>query len=367
MNQELLYQLSLALVPNVGDVHARILMQHFGSASAIFKAPLFTLEKLEGIGSVRARSIKLFRNFEQAESEIAFLEKFNIRKIFIDDDDYPKRLFHCYDAPVLLFHKGMANLNTSKIIGIVGTRNASEYGRTVTEKLIQDLAGLDILIISGLAVGIDAIAHKASIKNNLPTVGVIGHGLDNLYPYENTSLAKEMVKNSGGLLTEFFSGTKPDKHNFPLRNRIVAGLCDALIVIETNVKGGSMITAKLADSYHRDIFAVPGKVTDNKSSGCNYLIRKNKAMMITCADDLIEMMGWQENKIKPKKQRELFHEFSEAEKNIIKFLEENGMKSIDELNGNCNLTSSETAAAILNLELNGIIESLPGKIYRLMH
>ena len=201
---------------------------------------------------------------------------------------------NCYDSPTLLFYKGDADLNASKIIAIIGTRNHTEYGKQQTEKLVKELSSQNILVVSGMAFGIDAIAHKAAFKNNLATVGVLGHGLDQIYPPEHSNLAKDMLKHGGGLLTEFRSKTKPDKHNFPTRNRIVAGMSDATIVIETGEKGGSMITAELANGYNKDVFALPGKINDNKSAGCNFLIRNNKAMLLTDAEELIEVMGWEE-------------------------------------------------------------------------
>lgn len=366
MNAELLYQLALTLVPNVGDVQAKVLLQHLGDASSIFKAKQATLEKIEGIGTVRARSVKEFNDFHLAEAEIKFIEKYKIKTFFLTDKEYPQRLLNCYDSPTLLFYKGNADLNASKIVGIVGTRNNTDYGKQFTEKLVEDLSAQQILIVSGLAFGIDAFAHKAAIKNNLPTVGVVGHGLDKIYPAANTALAKDMLKHDGGLLSEFFSGTKPDKHNFPLRNRIVAGLCDATLVVETHIKGGSMITAKLADAYNRDVFAVPGRTTDTKSSGCNYLIKNNKAILLTDAGELLEVMGWTEKKLKPKKQKELFIELSADEKTIVQILQEKEAIPIDEINLRSGLSSSAVAAAILNLELQGVVGSMPGKMYKLL-
>lgn len=366
MSSELLYQLSLTLVPNIGDVQARLLLQHFGSASGIFNAKLHELEKIEGIGRVRARSIKSFNQFQTAEAELAFIEKYKIKCLNIFDESYPKRLLNCYDAPTLLFYKGAANLNAAKILGIVGTRSYSDYGRHFTEQLVQHLAHENILIVSGLALGIDAFAHKAALKNNLATVGVVGHGLDKIYPATNTALAKEMVQQNGGILSEFFSGTKPDRHNFPLRNRIVAALCDATIVVETKVQGGSMITAKLADAYNRDVFAVPGRTTDAKSSGCNFLIKSNKAVLLTDAEQLLQAMGWIQTSAKPKKQKELFIELSEAEQKIVAILKEKEAVPIDAINLSSGLSSSAVAAAILNLELQGIVSSLPGKMYKLV-
>jgi len=366
MNSELLNQLALTLVPNIGDVQAKILVNHFGDATSIFKAKKSSLEKIEGIGEVRAKSIKEFDDFHLAEHELKFIEKFKIKTLFLTDADYPKRLLNCYDSPTLLFYKGRADLNASKIVAIVGTRSNTDYGKNFTEKLVKDLSEQNILIISGLAHGIDAIAHKAALKNNLPTVGVVGHGLDTVYPSANTNLAKDMVKDSGGILSEFFSGTKPDKHNFPLRNRVVAGLSDCTVVVETNIKGGSMITAKLADAYNRDVFAVPGRTTDKVSSGCNHLIKYNKAILLTDAEELLDVLGWKEKKKEKKQQKELFIELSPEEKQIIQLLQEKELVHIDEINLKSGLSSSAAAASILNLELQNVIASLPGKMYKLL-
>ena len=367
MNNELLHQLALTLIPNIGDVQAKILVQHFGEVSAIFKAKQSALEKIEGIGIIRAKSIKGFNDFHIAEKELEFIEKFKIKTFFLTDKDYPKRLLNCYDSPTLLFYKGSADLNASKIVAIVGTRTNTEYGKQFTEKLVKDLSEHNITIISGLAFGIDAMAHKAALKNGLPTVGVVGHGLNKIYPSDHSGLAKDMIKEGGGILSEFFSGTKPDKHNFPLRNRIVAGISDATVVVETHIKGGSMITGNLANAYNRDVFAVPGRTTDTKSSGCNHLIKYNKAILLTDADELLEVMGWKEkSKTKAKKQKELFIELTPEEKQVVQLLQAKELVSIDEINLSSGLSSSSVAAAILNLELQNVVASLPGKMYKLL-
>lgn len=367
MTSDLLYQLALTLIPNIGPVQAKILLQHC-DAEEIFHAKKTYLEKIEGIGPVRAAAITAFRDFSQAEEEIRFIEKYKITPLFLTDSAYPKRLLNCYDSPTLLYYKGNADLNASKIVAIIGTRSHTDYAKQVTDKLVKELSAQNVTIISGLAFGVDAIAHKAAIKNDLPTIGVLGHGLDQIYPAEHTSLAKELVKNKGGLLTEFRSQSKPDKHNFPTRNRIVAGMSDATIVIETGIKGGSMITAELANSYNKDVFAIPGKVTDNKSAGCNYLIKNNKAMLLTDAQEIMEVMGWEEktksNKDK-KIQRQIFIELTNEEKILIDILKEKETVHIDELNFKSGLSSSAVAAAILNLELQNVMLSLPGKLYRL--
>jgi DNA processing protein len=366
MHSELFYQLALTLVPNIGDIQAKILVQHFGEAGAIFKAKKPQLEKIEGIGEIRAAAIKHFNDFHLAEAELKFIEKYKVRTFFLTDEGYPKRLLNCCDSPTLLFYKGSADLNASHVVAIVGTRSNTEYGKAFTEKLIKDLSNQNILVVSGLAYGIDAIAHKASVKQGLPTVGVVGHGLNKIYPAQNAELAKEMIAEGGGILTEFFHDTKPDKHNFPLRNRIVAGMSDATIIIESTTKGGSLITAKLADGYNRDVFAVPGRTTDKTSGGCNHLIKYNKAILLTDADELLEVMGWNEKKTKPKKQRELFIELTTEEQKIIELLQEKEPSHIDEINLASGFSSSAVAAAILNLELQGIVQGQPGKMYRMV-
>lgn len=365
MNNELLYQLSLTLVPNIGPVQAKILLQHF-DVEEIFKARKTELEKIEGIGGIRATCIKSFTGFSKAEEEIKFIEKYNIKPLFITAKEYPQRLLNCYDSPTLLYYKGTADLNASKIITIIGTRNNTDYGKQVTEKLIKEITTQNVLVVSGLAFGIDAIAHKSAIKNQLPTVAVLAHGLDQIYPAEHSSLAKEIIKEAGGLLTEFRNNSKPDKHNFPIRNRIVAGMSDATIVIETGIKGGSMITAELANGYNKDVFALPGRVTDAKSTGCNYLIKSNKAMLLTDAQELIEVMNWAPKQARDKrKQKELFIELTADEKIVIDILKEKESVPIDEINFKSGLSSSAVAAAILNLELQNVIRSLPGKMYNL--
>jgi DNA processing protein len=292
MTDDLVYQIALTLVPNIGCVHAKILIEKYGDAESIFKARKKELSALENIGLVRAAGIKAFQDFLQAEEEIKFIEKYKLQTLFITDKNYPQRLLHCYDSPTLLYYRGDTDLNASKIISVIGTRSNTEYGKQVTEKLIHDLKESNVLIISGLAFGIDAIAHKSALQNELETVAVLAHGMHTIYPHQHKALAKEIVQR-GGLLTEFRKGDKPDKHNFPKRNRIVAGMADATVVIETAIKGGSMITAELANNYNRDVFALPGRTTDPKSAGCNYLIQSNKAILYTNGQELIETLGWQ--------------------------------------------------------------------------
>ena len=365
MNNELLHQIALTLVPHIGDVHTKSLINLYGKAEEVFKARKKELEKIDGIGTVRAKSIKNFSDFRQADEELRFIEKYKITPLFITNPAYPGRLLNCYDSPAMVYFRGNADLNASRIISIVGTRTNSEYGKTVTEKLIEDLSAHDIIIISGLAFGIDTIAHRSALKNSLKTVGVLAHGLDRIYPPQNKSLARQMME-QGGLLTDFRSETNPDKQNFPRRNRIVAGICDALIVVESGEKGGSIITAELANGYNRDVFAIPGRINDNRSQGCNDLIKSNKAALITEAADLLEILHWtQKKKPVPKVQRELFIELEPDEKIIVDILQQQETIHIDELYLKSGLSTSATASALLMLEMNQLIQSLPGKIYKL--
>lgn len=365
MTNGLLHQIALTLVPNIGPVQARLLVEKYGDAVDVFKARKKELTAIENIGPITAANLKSFNNFAAAESEIKFIEKYRIQPLFITDKNYPQRLLHCYDPPTLLYYKGNADLNASKIISIIGTRNSTDYGRQATDNLVKELAEQQVLIVSGLAFGIDAIAHKAALQSRLPTVGVLAHGLHTIYPHQHKTLAKEIVQH-GGLLTEFTHVDKPDKHNFPRRNRIVAGMADATIVMETAVKGGSMITAELANNYNRDVFALPGRVNDAKSAGCNYLIQTNKAILFTGAKELQEAMGWKQKHMAKKQQRELFIELGDDEKLIVSILGEKEMVHIDEINLRSNISSSSVAAAILNLELQNVISSLPGKMYKLL-
>lgn len=363
MNNELIYQIALTQVPLIGDIHAKNLINALGEASAVFKATRKQLECIEGIGPIKAASIKSYAGFPDIENEIRFIEKYRITPLFINHPDYPKRLLHCYDNPAMLYYRGTANLNNDRIISIVGTRNNTEYGKMICEKLIASLQEQNIIIVSGLAFGIDSIAHKAAVKNNIPTIGVLAHGLDRIYPSQNKTLAKQMTAN-GGLLTDFRSGTLPDKQNFPKRNRIAAGLCDALIVIESGEKGGSLITAELANSYNKEVFAFPGRTSDSKSEGCHYLIKNNKAILITSADDLLQQMNWKAQIGQIVQQKKLFVELDTNEQQLMDIINLKSPVHIDELQLLSKLPFSRSAQALLTLEMKGLVTSLPGKLYK---
>ncbi|HRO43109.1 MAG TPA: DNA-processing protein DprA [Flavipsychrobacter sp.] len=359
------YELALSFVPDVGPKTARTLLAKFHSPEEIFRAPLKELILINGITEVRSRMFREASVLKQAEDELEFALKNNIEVLFLTNENYPRRFIHCDDAPVLLYYKGNANLNSEKIVAIIGTRKNTDYGQRLTEDLIEGLSGLeDTVVVSGLALGIDTIAHKSSLKNNIPTIGVVGHGLDTIYPHSNKALANEMLLH-GGLLTEFPSGTKVERQNFPVRNRVVAGLSDVIIIVESEVKGGAMITAYVAHSYNRDVAAFPGRVYDSKSGGPNHLIKRNIAAMINGADDLLELMNWGKHENSKAKQKQLFVELKPEEKTIYDLLKEKDSLHADELMFQTGFTSPQLAATLLQMEMQGFIKTLPGKHYRI--
>jgi DNA processing protein len=364
-SEELLYQIALTLIDGVGDVNAKTLLAYCGSAKEIFKQKKPGLQKIPGIGEYVAGSVLKNRlAFEKAEEEIAFIEKYKIKPLFFTDDDYPSRLKYCTDSPVLLYYKGNANLNAQRMVGVVGTRKPSDYGKQMTCELIEGLNSTDILIISGLAYGVDVLAHKTALDNNLKTVGVVGHGLDRIYPQSHDRIAKRMIK-SGGLLTDFLSGTNPDAQNFPKRNRIVAGLCDALVVVESKRTGGSLITATIANSYNKDVFAFPGKSGDPLGEGCNGLIKRNRAALIENTEDLLDAMQWLEKEKPKKKTRQipLTLNLGEEEKKIMNLFAEKASIHIDEICQATQLQISKVSTYLLQLEFSNLVKSKPGKLY----
>lgn len=361
---ERVYQLSLTRIPDIGSILTKQLIEYFGTASAIFHASKKELAAVEGIGEIRAAQIKKFTDHDASEQELKKIEKHKLSVLFLTDEHYPRRLKNCADPPLVLFYKGNRLLNQSRIISIIGSRHATDYGRMVTEQLITALQSYDVMIVSGLAHGIDAIAHRLALQHQLPTIGVLAHGFKTIYPPAHRSLAKDMTLH-GGLLTEFWLDALPDRHHFPQRNRIVAGLSDATIVIETAVKGGSMITADLAFQYDRDVFAVPGRIYDYRSSGCLQLIAQNKATALMNPEQLLTALGWLEIKKKKNPQKKLFLNLTPDEEIIVSILSTQENIHIDELYLSSKLSSSSMAAAILSLELQNVIIQLPGKRYQL--
>ena len=361
----LYYQIALTFIPSVGDIIAKSLLSYCGSPEKVFSTPKSKLLKIPDVGEKTAAAILNKSFFDRVDEEIKFIEKYNIQSLFFTDENYPKRLRECSDSPIMLYYKGNADLNLSKIISIVGTRNATEYGKYFIKKIIEDLANQNVLIISGLAYGIDTHVHKSSVEWNLKTVGVLGHGLHTIYPNQNKSLAKQMLIN-GGLLTEFSSQHTVLPSNFPRRNRIVAGMCDALVVVESALKGGAIITANIANSYNKDVFALPGNYDSKYSVGCNFLIKTHKASIIESATDLLNIMGWNSSKAISKKQRELFIQLTPIESNLVACLKDSEPLSIDVLINKNKSSIGEIASALLELEFKGVVQSLPGKRYKLV-
>lgn len=359
-----LHQIALTLIKGVGPMLAKNLLLHFGQAEAVFAAGKTKLLKVEGIGEKTALAILQSNALELAQQQLAFIEQNKIEVLCYTDVNYPQRLKNCYDAPLLLYYKGTANLNHQKIVSIVGTRKATAYGKQLCKQLVAALQPYDVLIVSGLAHGIDAIAHKESLDHQIATVGVLGHGLDRIYPAVHKELTKKMVQN-GGLLTEFLPGTNPDRENFPKRNRIIAGISDVTIVVEASLKGGALITAEIANSYHKDVYAFPGRTDDEFSAGCNFLIKTNRAGLINDARDLIYYLGWDDEKLKKTAvQTHLPLHLSTDEQKIIAILQKNSL-SIDQLALASNWPQSKLAIVLLTLEMQGLLVSLPGKIYKL--
>ncbi len=364
MDENLKYKIAISLVPNIGDVLAKRLISYCGSAKAVFEEKKIALEKIPGIGEIISKAVVNQKVFKRAEEEIKFIEKNEITPLFYLDKEYPKRLTHCEDSPVILYFKGKANVNSEKVISIVGTREATDYGRQQCEKLIADLAIYNPIIVSGLAYGIDICAHKAAMENNLTTICGLAHGLDKIYPAIHTQAATKMLEN-GGWLTDFTSNVIPNRENFPRRNRIVAGMSDATIVIESKINGGSLITADIANSYNRDVFAFPGRVNDECSRGCNNLIKQNKAALIQSAADISYILGWEQTIKKAPIQKQLFIELKPEEDILVSLLKEKESMNVDDICLQAKMPMSKVSSLLLTLEFSGIVKSLPGKMYRL--
>jgi DNA processing protein len=364
MDQNRLALLALHFIPGIGDYLVRQLVSYSGSAERVFQTPKGKLLKIPGVGAITADAIKTGKTFAAAEKEIEKATKDNVELIFFNDPRYPSRLKQVNDAPSLIYVKGNIDFENPKTIGIVGTRKATSYGRERVEELIKDLVPHHPLIVSGLAYGIDIHAHKHAVKNKLPTIGVMGSGMDNIYPASHKDTAKQMMLD-GGLVTEHRFGTKPDAHNFPARNRIVAALSDAVVIVEAAEKGGALITAEIANSYNKDVFAFPGNIGQSHSEGCNNLIKSNRAHLITSVKDLQYITGWSLEG--PVKKKEIFslENFEPVEQIVLKTLIENNKQlMIDELSWKSNVPISKLAGVLLTLEFKGAVSSLPGKVYK---
>lgn len=362
--EELKYKIALSLIPGIGNVSAKKLVAHCGGAEGIFKEKKRNLLKIDGLGEYAAQKVLSANVMEAAEKEVRFIEDNEIQVDYYLDKNYPRRLLHCDDGPILLYSKGNINWNAERMISIVGTRRATIKGQAICEKLVNELQPYGATIVSGLAYGIDITAHQAALKAALPTIGIMASGIDKVYPAAHRKTAERMQEN-GGIATDYRHKTIMLPINFAERNRIVAGLSDAVIVIESSAKGGSLITADLANGYNRDVFAVPGRIDDSHSVGCNRLIKSNKAVLIESIQDIEYIMGWQKSKqSKPILQKQLFVELSEEEQQLLAGFGELIQMPLDELSLNSKLPISKTAGILLNLEFKGLIRSLPGKLYQ---
>ncbi|MCP4438878.1 MAG: DNA-protecting protein DprA [Aureispira sp.] len=362
--KELLYRIGLSFIPKLGNQTIKKLIDHFGSAQYIYEQAnnqeLVTAKiRKDWIKAISSRS-----TIDRATQEIEFINQYNIQALTYESPNYPQRLKNCYDAPFLLYYKGNTNLNASRIVSIVGTRKPTSRGIMFCEQLIDNLKTYDILIASGLAYGIDITAHKRCISNGMDTVGVVAHGLDQIYPAKHRKTAQQMV-NQGGILSEFTSEMAPLQSNFPMRNRIIAGMSDAVVVIETAKKGGSMITAYMANEYNKDVFAVPGRTEDPYSKGCNHLIKTHRAALLESAEDIAYIMGWQKKK-DAGLQKKMFVQLSKTEQTIVNLLVGQDPVHMEDLIQQTQISTSKIATILLELELKSIVKALPGNYFRLI-
>lgn len=368
MDQNRLSLLALHFIPGIGDYLVRQLVSYCGSAEKVFKTPKGKLMKVPGVGAVTAQSIVTGKPFREAEREMKRADDEGVDLLFFTDKKFPSRLKRVDDAPSLLYVKGNINFENPKVVAIVGTRQATAYGRERVEELIIGLTSHNALIVSGLAYGIDIHAHKQSLKHGLPTLGVMGSGIDVVYPPTHREVAKKMTA-TGGLITENSFGTKPDAHNFPARNRIIAGLCDALVVVEAAERGGALITAEIANSYNKDVFAYPGNIGQSHSVGCNNLIKMNKASLVTSVKDIEYIMNWSDETSNKKKCIPSIdlESLEPEERRIAEFFREaGGQLTIDELSWRSNHPVSQLASLLLGMEFKGAVSSLPGKVYKMV-
>ncbi|WP_299115501.1 DNA-processing protein DprA [uncultured Winogradskyella sp.] len=363
---QLLNILALQHVPKIGATTAKKLIAHCGSAEAVFKEKKSNILKIDGIGSVTIEGLYDKIHFEEAQNEVRFIKDNEIGYSYFTDDRYPERLKHCIDGPLLLFQSGNINLENKHIISIVGARKITTSGIAFCEKLVEELAPYNPVIISGFAYGTDITAHKAALKYNMQTIGCLAHGLNQIYPKVHKKYMRDVEKH-GGFFTDFWSSDTFDRKNFLKRNRIIAGLSEATIVIESAEKGGSLVTADIANSYNRDVFAVPGRTTDSQSVGCNNLIKANQAHLLSNPLDVPYLLGWElQDKAKPILQKQLFVELESDEKVVYNFLKENNKALLDVIALNCNMPTYKLAGLLLNMELKGVVRPLPGKLFEVI-
>ena len=363
-DQELLSILALQKIDGVGDIIAKKLLNHCGSAENIFKTKASQLSSIDGIGQFLIKNLKNTAVFLAAEQELKFIKDHLIDVHFYKDESYPDKLKHCIDGPIVLFSSGNINFKNRKVISIVGTRQITSYGSEFCKKLIEDLAPLDPIIVSGFAYGVDIVAHQAAMDLNLQTIGVVAHGLNQIYPKSHKKYVAKMEQN-GGFMTEFWSNSNPEKENFVKRNRVVAGMSEATIVIESAEKGGSLITANLANDYNRDVFAVPGRTSDKLSQGCNNLIKTQRANLLTSAADIMYILNWQieENQTPKAVQKQLFVTLENDEQKIYNYLLKNGKQLLDVIALENDFQVYKISSVLLNMELKGVVRPLPGKLF----
>lgn len=360
---ELFNSLALLRVDGVGDIMAKKLITHCGSAEEVLKAKKGKITSIDGVGEIAWQNLQNANIYRLAEAEMKFIQQEGIKASYFMDADYPEKLKHCIDGPVVLFSSGNINLEGRKIVSIVGTRQITSYGADFCRKLVEDLAPLNPVIVSGFAYGVDIVAHQAALDNNLQTIGILAHGLNQIYPKVHKKYMAKMEEN-GGFMTEFWSSSNPDRENFLKRNRIIAGMAEATVVIESADRGGSLATANLANDYNRDVFAVPGRITDKYSQGCNNLIKSQRANLLTDAADMIYMLNWEleEKKHKPV-QKQLFVSLEGDEQKVYDYLQKNGKELMDVIALDCELPVFKISSLLLNMELKGVIRPLPGKLF----
>lgn len=361
--KDLIYKLALTQIPHIGPILARNAVAYCGGVEEVFKQSVKTLIKIPGFGMHTANALKSFNLFDQLESEILRLQELGIEAFFFLDDTYPYRLKQLPDAPIMLFKRGQASLSPSRVVAIVGTRKMTAYGKSFLKQFMLDLKQTNCTVVSGMAYGIDVMAHQLCLDYEINTIGVMAHGLDIHYPPRHTSVGRQMLEVGGALVTEFVTGTPPDRENFPKRNRIIAGMADVVLVIESAEKGGSLITAHLANQYDREVMAVPGNVNQTYSKGCNLLIKRNRAHVLEELGDLMQLMQWDQGSLKPK-QLKMFQDLSGAETRILELIRGASMVELQQLVVLSQQSSTELAPILLELELKNCIYSLPGMRYR---
>lgn len=350
------------MLHRMGPIRTKSLMNSVNSIEEIFTLSKQDLCTKTGLSSSQIEKLKRKEALKKSDKSVQYILQNKVKTTFITDPDYPERLKNCIDSPLLFFSEGNTELNTGRLVSIVGTRAATAYGDSIVRNLIKSFIGQDITVVSGLALGIDTLVHRYCVEFGIPTIAVLGHGIDRIYPARNKGLAERMKEN-GGIMTEFIPGTIPDRENFPKRNRIVAGLSDATIVVESKLKGGSLITANLANDYNRDVFAFPGSINQETSKGCNQLISDQKAHLMQSPSDFLKLMNWDKAPVKKSKQQSIFTTLNDIQRKIIAALVKTQTTQIDVLSISTSLTIPQLNNELFSLEMDGLIKSHPGNCY----